>query len=109
MDKRKDSVSGANKIIDEVADEFCEWLASRSLRPAIKAITYNMAKISKEEMSGYNKVKSEEMQLAINDFSKHLSQKYTRLFIKNLKEMTANGRNTESLEIINELFSIADE
>ena len=109
MDKRKDSISGANKIIDEIADEFSEWLASRSLRPAIKAITYNLAKISKEEMSGYNKVNSEEMQLAINEFSKHLSQKYTRLFIKNLKELTANGRNTESLEIINELFSIADD
>lgn len=109
MEKRKGSVCSANVIIKEIADDFSEWLASRALRPAIKTITYNMAKISKEEMSGYNKVKSEEMQLAINDFSKHLTQKYTRLFIKNLKEMTANGRNTESLEIINELFSIADE
>ncbi len=109
MEKRKGSVSGANKIIEEIVEEFSEWLASRSLRPAIKAITYNMSKISKEEMSGYNKVNSEEMQMAINQFSKHLSQKYTRLFIKNLKEMTANGRNTESLEIVSELFSIADE
>ncbi|NQU52476.1 MAG: glutamyl-tRNA reductase [Bacteroidetes bacterium] len=109
MEKRKGSVSGANKIIEEIVAEFSEWLASRSLRPAIKAITYNMSKISKEEMSGYNKVNSEEMQMAINQFSKHLSQKYTRLFIKNLKEMTANGRNTESLEIVSELFSIADE
>jgi glutamyl-tRNA reductase len=109
MEKRKSSICGANVIIKEIAEEFNEWLASRALRPAIKAITYNMSKISKEEMSGYNKVDSEEMQMAINQFSKHLSQKYTRLFIKNLKEMTSNGRNTESLEIVNELFSIADE
>jgi glutamyl-tRNA reductase len=109
MENRKGSVKFANKIIDEIANDFLEWLASRSLRPAIKAITYNMQKISKKEISSYNKVNSEEMQIAINEFSNHLTQKYTRLFIKNLKDMTANGRNTESLEVVSELFSIADE
>jgi glutamyl-tRNA reductase len=54
-----------------------------------------MLKVTKEELSGY-KVGSEESQLAINEFSKHLTQKYTRLFIKNLKEMTANGKRTDS-------------
>lgn len=108
MEKRKESIYSANIIIKEITDDFCEWLASRTLRPAIKAITYNISKISKEELSGYNKVNSEEIQLAINDFSKHLAQKYTRLFIKNLKELTANGRNTESLEIVNKLFNIGD-
>ncbi len=109
MEKRKGSISSANKIIAEITEEFCEWLASRSLRPAIKTITYNMQKISKEEMSGYNKVNSEEMQLAINEFSKHLTQKYTRIFIKNLKGLTANGKNTESLKIVNDLFNIDNE
>ncbi len=109
MDKRKESIGKADIIIQEMLNEFNEWLASRSLRPAIQAITYNISKIRKEELSSYNKVNSEEMQLAIKEFSKHLSQKYTRLFIKNLKEMTDNGKNTESLETINELFSIAEE
>ena len=108
MEKRKGSIYSANIIIKEIVDDFCEWLASRSLRPAIKTITFNMSKISKEELSGYNKVNSEEMQLAINNFSKHLTQKYTQLFIKNLKEITSNGKNTESLKIVNELFSIGD-
>lgn len=106
MDKRKESIGSANIIIDEIVEEFSEWLASRALRPAIKAITYNLLKVTKNELSGYNKVSSEEMQMAINDFSKHLTQKYTRLFIKNLKEITANGKNTDSLKIVNELFSI---
>ena len=109
MEKRKKSICSANKIINEIVDEFFEWLASRALRPAIKTITYNMTKISKDELSGYNKVNSEEMQMAIHDFSKHLTQKYTRLFIKNLKEMTDNGKNTDSLKIVSELFSIGNE
>lgn len=108
MEKRKDSLETAREIINEIVEEFSEWLASRSLKPAIQAITYNMQKISKEEVSGYNKVDSEEIQLAINDFSKHLAQKYTRLFIKNLKEMTANGKKTDTLKLVNELFSISE-
>ena len=109
MEKRKGSIDSANSIIVEIVDEFSEWIASRSLRPAIKAITYNMLKVSKEELSGYNKVNSEEMQLAIREFSNHLTQKYTRLFIKNLKEITENGKNTDSLKIVNELFNIVSE
>jgi glutamyl-tRNA reductase len=107
MGKRKECIESATKIIDEIVDDFSEWLASRSLRPAIKAITYNMLKVTKEELSGY-KVGSEESQLAINEFSKHLTQKYTRLFIKNLKEMTSNGKRTDSLKLVNDLFKMSD-
>jgi glutamyl-tRNA reductase len=106
MEKRKDSLETAHEIIEEIVEAFSEWLSIRSLRPAIQVITYNLQKISKEEVSGYNKVDSEEIQMAINDFSKHLAQKYTRLFIKNLKEMTANGKKTDTLKLVNELFSI---
>jgi len=109
MKKRKGCIDSATQIIDDLVTDFDEWMASRSLRPAIKAITYNMQKVTKEELSGYNKVNSEDMQLAIRDFSKHLTQKYTRMFIKNLKELTANGKNTEALDIVNELFSISEE
>lgn len=108
MEKRKDSLETAHKIIDEIVEDFSEWLASRSLKPAIQSITYNLQKISKEEVSGYNKVDSEEIQLAIDQFSKHLTQKYTRLFIKNLKEVTANGKKTDILKLVNELFSISE-
>ncbi len=107
MGKRMECIESANKIIDEIVDEFSEWMASRSLRPAIKAITYNLLKVTKNELSGY-KMSSEESQLAVNEFSKHLTQKYTRLFIKNLKEMTANGKRTDSLKLINDLFNISD-
>ena len=109
MQKRKKCVDSANLIINKMVADFDEWVASRSLRPAIKAITYNMAKVTKQELSGYNKVNSEDMQMAIQDFSKHLTQKYTRMFIKNLKELTANGKNTEALDIVNDLFSISEE
>lgn len=108
MEKRKESISTANDIIQEVTEEFFDWLASRSLSPAIKTITSNMLKFTKKELKEFNKINSEEMQLVIDEFSKHLSQKYTTMFIKNLKEVTANGRKTDSLEIVSGLFSIEE-
>lgn len=107
MNKRMECIDAAAGIIDEMVDDFGEWHASRSLRPAIKAITYNLQKVTKEELSGY-RTGSKETQQAINDFSKHLSQKYTRLFIKNLKQMTSNGKKTDTLKLVNELFNISE-
>ncbi|QGY44193.1 glutamyl-tRNA reductase [Maribellus comscasis] len=109
VEKRMHSVSSAREIIDEIVDEFSEWLSSRSLRPAIKMITEIMQKVSNEELLGYYKADTEDKQQAINEFSTHLTQKYTRLFIKNLKEITENGKNTESLQIINKLFNFVYE
>jgi glutamyl-tRNA reductase len=104
LEKRKENISAANEIINEIAHEYCEWLATRSLRPAIQTITNNLAKITKDELSGYNNFNSDEMKQAIDEFSQHLTQKYTRLFIKNLKEMTANGKKGCPLEFVNGLF-----
>lgn len=107
MGKRKECIDAATKIIEDMVDDFSEWLASRSLRPAIKAITYNLQKVTREELTGY-KVSSKEARSAVDEFSKHLSQKYTRLFIKNLKQMTSNGKKTDTLKLVNELFKISD-
>ncbi len=108
MEKRKESITTADKIIGEVTDEFFDWLASRSLSPAIKTIKNNLLKITKEELGDVTREYSEEIRFEIDKFSKHLTQKYTTLFIKNLKEITANGRKTDSLEIVSGLFSLEE-
>ena len=108
MEKRLGNVDAANEIIDESVAEFSEWWASRSLRPAIKNITSHLSEVTKNEVENYQKVKSTEMQEAIDEFSKHISQKLTRMFITNLKEMTSNGKNIESLKFVNDLFNISE-
>lgn len=103
-EKKKESAEKARIILDEVVGDFNEWLASRSLRPAINAITTNLQTVNQEELTSYRKVNSPEMQLLVDDYAKHLTQRYTRLLIKNLKELTDNGKNIDSLKIINDLF-----
>jgi len=103
-EKKKESAKQAHIILDEVVSDFSEWLASRSLRPAINTISANLQAINQEELSSYRKVNTPEMQQIVDGYAHHLTQRYTRLLIKNLKEMTDNGKNIDSLKIINDLF-----
>ena len=103
-EKKKESAAKAQIIIDEVVADFVEWLASRSLRPAISTITANLQAINHEELSTYRKLSTPEMQEIVDDYAKHLTQRYTRLLIKNLKDLTNNGKNIDSLKTINDLF-----
>ncbi|HZL10772.1 MAG TPA: glutamyl-tRNA reductase [Prolixibacteraceae bacterium] len=103
-ERKKEAAEKAKVILDEVIADFTEWLASRSLRPAINTITTNLQNINQEELSSYRKVNTPEMQEIVDDYAKHLTQRYTRLLIKNLKDLTDNGKNIDSLKIINDLF-----
>jgi glutamyl-tRNA reductase len=103
-EKKKEAAAKAAVIIDEVVADFTEWLASRSLRPAINTIITNLQAVNVEELTTYRKLSTPEMQEVVDDYAKHLTQRYTRLLIKNLKDLTDNGKNIDSLKTINDLF-----
>ncbi len=105
-EKRLECATKAKEIIDEVVCDFNNWLASRSLRPAIKTITANLQAVNQEELCGYKKIASEEIQQAVDDYARHLTQRYTRMLIKNLKDLTDNGKNIDSVKFINDLFKL---
>lgn len=107
-EKRRDSAEKAEVIINEVAEEFNDWMVSRSLRPAIKTISDNLEEVYKQELENFKHIESNEIKTAVHDYTKHITQRYTRLLIKNLKDITDNGRNTDSLNIINELFKLEE-
>lgn len=104
--KRKEAAEKAEHIIDQVAQEFNEWVVSRSLRPAIKSISNNLEEVYKQELENFKHIESKEIKQAVDNYTRHITQRYTRLLIKNLKDITDNGRNTDSLHIINELFKL---
>jgi glutamyl-tRNA reductase len=105
-EKRREAAQKAEHIIDEVAEEFNDWMVSRSLRPAIKTISENLEEVYLQELENFKNIESKEIRKAVDNYTKHITQRYTRLLIKNLKEITDNGRNTDSLNIINELFKL---
>ena len=83
-------------------------MVSRSLRPAIRSISKNLSAVHKQELESYRHIDSTEVKDAVHQYTKHIVSRYTRLLIKNLKDITDNGKNTHSLEIINDLFQIED-
>ena len=104
IERRKSAVEDSLKIIYEVYDEFMEWLNFQNLAPTINSIRENLKSLNKSELSGfkkYNKIKEHEL---IDQYSEHISEKYTQMFIKKLKKVTENGKNTEYIKVINELF-----
>ena len=107
-EKRKESAALAEVIVTELADEFNDWVVSRSLRPAIKTISDNLEEVYRQELENFKHIESKEIKKAVDCYTKHITQRYTRLLIKNLKDITDNGRNTDSLNIINELFKLEE-
>lgn len=102
---REMSVENACVIIDELVEQSLSWLNSRTLRPVIKNITTNMQHLSQNELLEYRKNLDEDTVKQIDKYTNLLTQKYIRLFIKNLKEATNNGSSTEALDVIDQLFS----
>jgi len=107
-EKRHEAAQIAEVIINEVAEDFNNWMLSRSLRPAIKTISDNLEEVYRQELESFKYIESKEIKQAVDAYTKHITQRYTRLLIKNLKDITDNGRNTDSLSFINELFKLEE-
>ena len=103
--RREESLSEAEKIIEEMTSEYIEWLDVRALRPVIQNITKNIKKINSIELEKHKDNYSSEAFKAIEEFSERLSQKFIRNFIKQLKQVSDNGSSIHMLKTINELFS----
>jgi glutamyl-tRNA reductase len=106
LDKLKDQVnSNYNKRISEIkkaesmlmkhTSEFNQWVENRELRPAIISIKKQFDQlISNSPKLNGNKKEVEE-----------IYEKFSDKIIKNLIEVTNNGKNRNALEIINKIFS----
>ncbi len=105
-EKREASVEQGMLIIQDVVNEFMEWLSFRNLQPAIRAINFHLQKIFRDEYRIFSQQNTEHDCECVNEFSAQLTQKYSQVLIKNLKEITDNGRKEQYLKFINNLFRI---
>ncbi|MDF1547308.1 MAG: glutamyl-tRNA reductase [Bacteroidales bacterium] len=104
--KRTEAVDDAMKIIDEVSEDFMEWLVVRGLSPIFAKIKTNFQQIHQSEIEGFVKVNGITDHAKVEEYGRHISDKYARLFIRNLRSMAKNGESKDSIEAINELFEL---
>lgn len=105
--KRKEIIHKAESIVDENIKDYSDWLSSRNLATIISTIKSNFTDVNKSELKGFKKInKTNGSSAIVEHYGDHITDKYTRLLIKNLKEVTNNGRKVEYIKMLNELFEL---
>jgi len=104
VERRKSAIDHSTAIISEVKDEFMEWMDIQNLTPTIISIKENMKNIQQAELEDFLKIRKIKEHELIEQYSEHISEKYARIFIKKLKEVTKNGKKSEYIKVINDLF-----
>jgi glutamyl-tRNA reductase len=101
--ERQKEIPKAKAIIDEVVEEFTDWLGTRSFAPTVQALKQMMEKLEQQALAQHQKkhphLKSEEATL----LSQHLIQKITNRVANHMR----NSDNTaESVKTIQDVFNI---
>ena len=101
--ERQKEIPKAEAIIEEVVEEFTDWLGTRSFAPTVQALKQMMEKLEQQALAQHQKkhphLKSEEATL----LSQHLIQKITNRVANHMR----NSENTaESVKTIQDVFNI---
>ncbi|KOH43497.1 glutamyl-tRNA reductase [Sunxiuqinia dokdonensis] len=105
MEKKKTYVATAEKIIAKKTNEFGDWLSIQNLSPAIQNIMLGVNEINQSELALFKKFHNEEEYQNMEKYGKHIAEKLVKSMIRNLKNISDNGRKTEYIKVINDLFS----
>ena len=101
--ERQKEIPKAETIIEEVVEEFTNWLGTRSFAPTVQALKQMMEKLEQQALAQHQKkhphLKSEEATL----LSQHLIQKITNRVANHMR----NSDNTaESVKTVQDVFNI---
>ncbi len=105
-EKRKEEIIQAEEILEEIAEEFMNWLSSRNLTPIFRQLQENIRKVNQQEFDGFKKNNGQDYDMAWK-YGDHISEKISRMLIKNLKNVTDNGKKVEFLNMFNQLFELS--
>lgn len=105
FEKRKGKLEEAEAIIEEVLKDFESWMNMRKMSSAISSITSTFKNIHTVEARNYIKAKDQDSNKKITEYGDHLSAKFTRMIIKQMRDVTNDGRNPEKVKLIEEFFN----
>ncbi len=105
MEKKKTYVATAEKIITKKTNEFSDWLSVQNLSPAIQNIILGVNEINQSELAVFKRFHNDEEYQNMEKYGKHMAEKLVKSMIRNLKNISDNGRKTEYIKVINDLFS----
>ncbi|RKR14662.1 glutamyl-tRNA reductase [Maribacter vaceletii] len=104
LERRKEFIPQAEEIIEEVKEDFIQWLESRKFAPVIKALNRKLKTMKEEELDYHSKKLTDFNSKHADAISNRIIQKITKQFANHLKE-TGNDAD-ESLELIQKVFQL---
>ena len=104
LERRKQFVPQAEHIIDEINEDFMQWLETRKFAPVIKALKKKLKTIKDEELDYHSKKQANFDAQHADAVSDRIIQKITKQFANHLKE--DNVDSDGSLELIQRVFQL---
>jgi len=104
LEKRKEYIPNAEKIISQVKTDFLKWLESRKFAPVINALKEKLKVMKAEEIDFHSKKLNDFNQDQAEIISDRIIQKITKQFANHLRQMDSDPEN--SLALIQEIFQL---
>jgi len=103
LERRKAFIPQAQQIIEEIKEEFDQWLQNRRFAPAIQALKQSLETLKEGEIDFHRKKITDFNELQASIISDRIIQKITTKFINHLKE---SSTPEESLLFMKQVFEL---
>ncbi len=104
--KRLKEISAAMEIIHRAEDLFMTWKHEQELVPTILKIKENFQQLNKLEMEEFMKIRSIKKDELLSEYSHHITEKFARVFIKNLKALAKEADKRDFITMAEEFFEM---
>ena len=104
LEKRKQFIPEAEAIIEQIKEEFIQWLETRKFAPVIKALKKKLKVMKDEELNFQSKKLSDFNSVQADIVSERIIQKITKQFANHLKGDDIDADN--SLALIQKVFQL---
>ena len=103
LERRKEAIPQALEIVEEVKEEFFEWLDNRKFAPTIKALKAKLESLKEAEMDFQRKKIENFNEQQAEMISNRIIQKITTQFVNHLKDTSSID---ESISWVQEVFQL---
>lgn len=103
LERRKEAIPEALEIVEEVKEEFSQWLDNRKFAPTIKALKAKLESLKEAEMDFQRKKIENFNEQQAEMISNRIIQKITTQFVNHLKDTSSID---ESISWVQEVFQL---
>ena len=104
--KRMEEISAAMQIIDRATALFLSWQHEQELVPTILKIKENFRQLNRAETEEFKKIRSIKEDKVLDEYSQHITEKFARVFIKNLKQLSKEAGKKDFISLAEEFFEL---